>query len=170
VPTTFFRAAAWQLAEVVSVGPWLDRAYGFGLPYHTRDYLFLSAAAERMLASDDLDVIWIHLPLPHLPRMYDRRRRRLVGPERQQRDAYFDNLAFADRELARLLAALGRSRRAPETTLIVTSDHPYRFSARDGLPGGRRIPFLVTGRNVTREYTPLGIGETANCYLLPANC
>jgi hypothetical protein len=142
-PRSFPAAAAWMLAEVATVGPLLDRAYGVGLPYHTTDLLTLKREAELMASSPDLDLLWLHLGVPHLPRMYDRKSKKLVGPENVRRQDYADNLALADLTIRDLRRAIEASGAGDRTSLIVTSDHAFRFKAWAGYTPGDRIPLLV---------------------------
>jgi hypothetical protein len=77
--------------------------------------------AKRLIADQNIALAFIHLPVPHPPGIYDRRTGTL-----RDRGTYIDNLALADRVLGELSAALDATPAAPETTLIVCSDHSWR--------------------------------------------
>lgn len=73
---------------------------------------------------------YIHWPIPHLPGQYDRRRSGFdITPE----SSYLDNLALVDRTLGELRAAMRREGTWDSTTVLITSDHGYRWE--EGGPG-----------------------------------
>ncbi len=75
------------------------------------------------LASDDgIDLMLLHLPVPHFPNVYDRR----TGQYSLGHHSYADNLALADRSLGELMAILERSPRWANTTLVLCGDHSWR--------------------------------------------
>jgi len=150
-PTSLVSAALWYTAEAVTIGPFLDRAYGFGPPYHALDYFDLRDSAKKVIGSAAYDLVFIHLPVPHEPRIYDRRTGRFVGPQRHTREGYLDNLALADITLGELGRTLATSGQADNTALLVTSDHPYRLAAREGLGFDARVPFLARMHGMTES-------------------
>jgi Sulfatase len=76
---------------------------------------------QALIADEKIRFVFIHLPVPHPPGIYDRSTGKL-------RDAgtYIDNLALADRSLNELISSLNATASAGNTTLIVTSDHSWR--------------------------------------------
>jgi hypothetical protein len=76
---------------------------------------------QLLIADDKIRFVFMHLPVPHPPGIYDRSTGKL-------RDAgsYIDNLALADRSLDELIRTLNATASAPNTTLIVSSDHSWR--------------------------------------------
>jgi hypothetical protein len=78
-------------------------------------------AVDRMIADEKIDLVFVHLPMPHPPGRYDRRSGRIGDG-----GSYIDNLALSDRILRRLLADVGRTEAASRTTVIVSSDHSWR--------------------------------------------
>lgn len=91
---------------------------------HTRSYEEIFDRAQAMASDDRLDLVLLHLPVPHFPNIYDRRSGRFV----QRNSSYADNLALTDRALGALMAQLKASPRWSETTLIVCGDHSWRAS------------------------------------------
>jgi hypothetical protein len=118
-------------------------------PLHVRQL-----AAERVAELGDLAIrtasngrfglVLLHLPLPHLPGVYDRATGRLTPWNFTGADAeYLDNLALVDRAVGELRRALERARLLDRTWIVMSSDR-WRRGAR--LPDGqvdRRVPFLV---------------------------
>ncbi len=89
----------------------------------TKTFLNLQEHAEEVLKTDQADLIFLHLPVPHSPNIWDRMR---GGFTRQCGSSYLDSLALADLELGRILAILESSPRWKDTTLIVEGDHSWR--------------------------------------------
>ena len=57
--------------------------------------------AETLIRDQSIDFVFIHLPVPHPPGIYDRR----AGHQRPT-GTYIDNLALADRTLGDLMRIL----------------------------------------------------------------
>jgi hypothetical protein len=78
---------------------------------------------QALIRDEKIRFIFIHLPVPHPPGIYDRSTGKL-------RDAgtYIDNLALADRSLDELINSLNATASAGNTTLIVSGDHSWRTS------------------------------------------
>jgi Sulfatase len=76
---------------------------------------------QALIRDEKIRFIFIHLPVPHPPGIYDRSTGKL-------RDAgtYIDNLALADRSLDELISSLSATTSAGNTTLIVSADHSWR--------------------------------------------
>jgi len=99
--------------------------------------------SERMAADGLLDVVWLHLPGPHLPVFYDRAARDYTMFKFDPARGYFDNLAWVDDTLGRLRAAMEQAGVWERTSVILTSDHSWTAAI---LPDGRRdprVPMLV---------------------------
>lgn len=77
--------------------------------------------ARFLLADENIRFVFIHLPIPHPPGIYDRK----TGKLRAGGD-YLDNLALSDRTLGELLRILSQTASAKRTTLVVCSDHSWR--------------------------------------------
>jgi hypothetical protein len=76
---------------------------------------------QALIADEKIRFVFIHLPVPHPPGIYDRS----TGKLRDGGD-YIDNLALADRSLDELVSSLHATASAGSTTLIVSSDHSWR--------------------------------------------
>jgi hypothetical protein len=94
---------------------------GFAELKHAQDFTAIMPQAEALLRDQSIGFVFIHLPIPHPPGIYDRRTGRLRAT-----GSYIDNLALADKSLAELMAILNATSLAPRTTVIVCSDHSWR--------------------------------------------
>jgi Sulfatase len=88
---------------------------------HQANVLALMQQAQRLIANENIRFLFIHLPVPHPPGIYDRTTGKLRGT-----GTYIDNLALADRSLGQLMNSLNATASAANTTLIVCSDHSWR--------------------------------------------
>lgn len=108
--------------------------------------------AMRMAARADLGLVFIHLPVPHPPAMWDRRHHQF----RDQGGDYFDNLELADRALQCVRDAIEAAGLGATTILLVTADHGFRPRLWKGDPQAwsrevaarasrldNRVPFLL---------------------------
>lgn len=88
---------------------------------HRRDYIDVMGHATALLRDENIRFVFIHLPIPHPPGIYDAKSGRLrAGGD------YLDNLALSDRTLGEILAILSQTASRNRTTLIVCSDHSWR--------------------------------------------
>ena len=109
-------------------------------PSQAEIFAGMLSSARRLVTDENIDFAFVHLYLPHPPGFYDRKTGKVaIG------GSYIDNLALADRSLGDLLQALGTTKSAGETTLIVSSDHSWRVGIwRDGF-GWTREDELASG-------------------------
>lgn len=137
---------------------------------HLADYLALVEPAAQIAADPEINLAFVHLPVPHPPYIFDRK----SGAWNTKGElGYLDNLALADRTLGQLRTAMERSGTWDETTVLVSSDHWWRTEywqvrppiwSRADDPYGHekadhRIPFLVK----------LGGQKTSATYNAPFN-
>ena len=106
--------------------------------WHAHLYRTIHAEALRAAVDPQLDLIFVHYPIPHEPGIYDRR----SGTLTTNGATYVDNLALTDRALGELQRALVDGGLAPRTALLVTADHGYRR----GDAGERKALFPVVGK------------------------
>jgi hypothetical protein len=98
---------------------------------HLANYRELMRHAELLIDDSRLRFLYIHLPVPHPPGIYDRRKGRLRAG-----GSYLDNLVLADQAAATLLSEIDATPSASRTTLIVSSDHSFRISLWKSTKGG----------------------------------
>ena len=88
---------------------------------HGKAYALLTERALELVRDGQERFVFVHLPVPHPPGIYDRTsgRIRLGG-------SYLDNLVLADKTLGDVMTAMNESPAAKSTILIVSSDHSMR--------------------------------------------
>jgi hypothetical protein len=104
----------------------------FGVQQRTKSYMDLEQHAAEVLKSDQADFVFLHLPVPHYPNIWNRSEGKF---SEKCGSSYVDNLALADRELGSVMATLKSSPRWKDTTLIVEGDHSWRLWLWDDQPG-----------------------------------
>jgi len=85
---------------------------------------------------------FIHMPVPHAPHAYDRRTGQFTLANSPIR-GYFDSLALLDRTLGEIRRSMESAGTWDATTVLLTSDHPYREAASIDGRNDSRIPFFV---------------------------
>lgn len=113
---------------------------------------WLMTRARQMVRDPEMGLVLLHLPVPHPPHVFDRRRGRIS----EGSFSYLDSVAQAEQILTGLLEDLRTTGLDRNTTVLISSDHGYRASywrpsagwtrededfCRD--PGVSEIPFLV---------------------------
>lgn len=104
-----------------------DRTKEERLPIQGRraTYDDLYRHAILLLKNENLDFIFLHLPVPHPPGFYNRHTGTFTET---YGSSYLDNLALADKTLGDFLAVLKASPRWSKTTLVVNGDHSWRIN------------------------------------------
>jgi hypothetical protein len=90
---------------------------------HTAQYQFILANALRMLANPEIELLCIHLPVPHAPGIWDVAKQSFTLDNRSN---YFDNLALADRALGQIRQCLEKMGAWDDSAILVSADHPLR--------------------------------------------
>jgi hypothetical protein len=90
---------------------------------HRNGYLAASAAALRVAANPRLDLILLHLPVPHPYGIYDRVAQRVSTATP---GGYIDNLLLADRTLAMIRSSMEAGGLWERSAVLVSSDHYLR--------------------------------------------
>jgi Sulfatase len=88
---------------------------------HAEDLAVLMPKAVALIRDSSISFVFIHLPIPHPPSIFNRKQSGKSG-------SYIDNLALADRSFAELMSALSSTPAAANTTVIVCSDHSWRVA------------------------------------------
>ncbi len=81
------------------------------------------ADAKQMVTDPNLGITLLHLPIPHLPVIYNRRTDEF---KRNRSSNYLDNLALADLTLGELRRAMEEAGVWDSTTVLISADHPLR--------------------------------------------
>jgi len=121
---------------------------------HIQDYRSMLAEAVQAAARRDLDLVYLHLPVPHGPYVYDASTGRF-----DVRDSppprYLDSLKLADLTWGALRRAIEDAGLWDSTTVLLSSDHSLRGAEHGGFTPDRRAPFLLklAGQHQGVSYT-----------------
>jgi membrane-anchored protein YejM (alkaline phosphatase superfamily) len=80
------------------------------------------AHTQALVDDPQLSFVFLHLPVPHPPGIYDHQRHVV-----RSGGNYLDNLVLADDTLGTLMEEISETASAGQTTIIVTSDHSWRI-------------------------------------------
>jgi hypothetical protein len=89
---------------------------------HIETYQSVMAHTQALIEDQQLRFVFMHLPVPHPPGIYDRQFHTL-----RPGGDYLDNLMLADDTLGTLMREIDATASASQTTVIVTSDHSWRI-------------------------------------------
>jgi hypothetical protein len=106
--------------------------------------------AEARVVDPRFQLVYVHLPVPHLLAMWDRRAGTFSTSDSS---SYLDNLALADRTLGEIRHALEGADLWDKTTVIATSDHPLRDFIIDAA-GWWNDPETAALPRTHRKYVP----------------
>jgi len=139
-----------MLHQLVSILPLSSRVD------HIREYETVLEQAKKAVSDPALDLVLVHLPVPHGPAIYERRTSDFtVYADRT--DWYLDNLALADKALGELRSSMESAGVWESTTVLLSADHPLRRSRTYDRKADSRVPFLLKmakhSESVTYEAT-----------------
>lgn len=120
--------------------------------------------ALNQAVDPSLQMVFLHLPVPHPPFFYDRFSRAYTKRNAGQ-EGYADGLALADVFLGDIRAAMTKAGVWDTTTLLVTSDHSNRSAARFDGKEDTRVPFLL---KLAGHSSPLPYRESMNTVVTKA--
>lgn len=89
---------------------------------HMLGYSRVMARSHGLIADDKISFVFLHLPIPHPPGIYDRQSHAM-----RPGGTYLDNLVLSDEALADLMRDIDATSSANRTTVIVSSDHSWRI-------------------------------------------
>ena len=134
------------------------------LEAHARTVVEMEEAAAGLAARRDLNLVFLHLPTPHSPYIYDAVRRDLSATNQDAR-GYLGNLELADRVFASIRASLTASGLWSQTHVLVSGDHGFRQAYKIGYSGeDRHVPFMwkpagqVKPRQLDQRFETGGVG------------
>jgi hypothetical protein len=100
-------------------------------------------ATEDLLTNRSLDLVVVHMPIPHTPYIYDRSIHQLTTDENGN---YLDNLALADRTLGILRRKMEDAGTWKTTNIVITADHGFRIAGPAEWkhnPTPLHVPFIL---------------------------
>jgi Sulfatase len=104
----------------------------------------LADLAMRTAVDDRFGLVFLHLPVPQPPGVYDRATERLTAWNFSgEGGGYLDNLALADRIVGELRRGLDRARLGDVTWIVVSSTRSWGASKEYDGQTDPRVPFLV---------------------------
>jgi len=104
----------------------------------------LADLAIRTAVDDRFGLVFLHLPVPQPPGVYDRATERLTAWNFSgEGGGYFDNLALTDRIVGELRRGLDRARLGDLTWIVVSSTRSWGASKQYDGQADSRVPFLV---------------------------
>jgi hypothetical protein len=118
---------------------------------HLNEFTDLYDHALAAVRSPNLQFTVVHLPVPHLPGLYNRRTKQM---DASGNGNYFDNLVLADKVLADVRLALEQAGLWDRTAVLVTADHPLRVSILQSLRDGSATEELRATGDRERSYIP----------------
>jgi hypothetical protein len=92
--------------------------------FHQLDYRELLAAGDKLLEDRSATFVLLHMPIPHLPGIYNRR----TASFATSNPTYLDNLALCDDYLAHVRKKMEENGTWDNTTFIIMGDHSWRIS------------------------------------------
>jgi hypothetical protein len=125
---------------------------------HLKDYLGILEEAKKAIADRDLNLVLVHMPVPHAPSIYNRHEKSF---ELEAETGYLDSLALADRAMGELRQAMESAGTWDDTTVLITADHWLRFYESGQRADTEitskpddRVPFLIklAGQKETVSY------------------
>jgi Sulfatase len=125
---------------------------------HTAIYRRVLNKAIKLAADPTLGLVFIHLPVPHLPQVYQSPPLQFEAPDKIV-ESYFNNLILADATLGRIRRALESAGLENRTHFLITSDHwwrevPKKFLAAQLEPKEHHeVPFFIKVAGEKEEIT-----------------
>ena len=165
--TAYGYATSYNVGNPLEVmGAQLRQIIPVGEPYAERCYRNSIERFKRMIANPSFDLVFAHLSFPHAPYIYDAQSQELASSDRMAPVSgdtvnYFSNLILVDRVVNSTLDFMQSS--CASCTLIVTSDHWWRWSRHYDGHTDRRVPFIV---HVQSDGKPLVYDRKFNNQLL----
>ena len=91
---------------------------------HIVDFQLLSSMTDQMIADPTANFLFVHMPIPHPPGIYDRRH----GTFTIGHSSYIDNLALADQFIGHIRRVLEQEGAWDSSAIIIMGDHSWRTS------------------------------------------
>lgn len=105
---------------------------------HQSEYREILASGRRFASDASIGVALIHFNIPHTPYFYDPK----IGPSPRYGywgSLYSDALQWVDRSVGEILSSVRQAGLDGKTAVILSSDHPFRFSGSQD----PHVPFIV---------------------------
>ena len=91
--------------------------------FEVQNYPLILDDAQKAASNPGLNLVFVHMAIPHPPSFYDRAKGEL---SKKRGGSYLDSLALVDRTMGELRAAMERAGVWDTTTVLISSDHWWR--------------------------------------------
>jgi hypothetical protein len=119
--------------------------------------------SRELVADERIRFVFCHLPVPHLPGIFDRSSSRVGKPAKGKGEEYLGNLVLADKTFGELRESMENAALWENTTVVLTSDHWLRdTNAYDGKID-YHVPLLIKMAGQTQ---PVSYSKPMNTLLL----
>jgi hypothetical protein len=108
--------------ENLRIGPAAEPDSAVNAEMHIRDFQEIRNESDKLLADPSIDFVFLHVPVPHPPGIFDRRRMTFVTTG----SSYLDNLVLADQYLAHVRHLLEQQHQWESSMVIIMGDHSWR--------------------------------------------
>ncbi len=117
-------------------------------------YRAMMKQAESLLGDRDFGFTLVHLPIPHAPHAYNRKSGTFTLSN-SPIAGYVDSLALLDRTVGEMRRTMESAGTWDSTTVLFTSDHPYRDAEQLDGKSDPRIPYILklAGQKEAVAYT-----------------
>jgi hypothetical protein len=124
------------------------------LDQQTGVYRAMMREADRVSVNRAFNFMLVHLPIPHAPHAYNRKTGTFTLGNSPIR-GYLDSLALLDRSVGELRRTMENAGVWDSTTVLFTSDHPYREAEQLDGKSDPRIPYVLklAGQKTAVAYT-----------------
>ena len=121
---------------------------------HIRNVGLAESKSLQFLTNSPAGLTLLHLPVPHLPGIYDTKRDRFTLWQYSRNHGYLENLVLADQLFGKLRRAMETAGTWENTWLLLSSDHWWRDAARYDGKTDHRVPFIIKapGKNQSLTY------------------
>ena len=118
------QSAIWNMeSPVLQMMPW-HSSPDQSIVFHQLDYRELLAAGDKLLEDGSATFVLLHIPIPHMPGIYNRRTASFTATN----TSYLDNLVLCDEYVAHVRKELEDNGTWDDTTLVLMGDHSWRIS------------------------------------------
>lgn len=111
-----------------------------------------AAAALQTVTNRQFGLVFLHLPPPHKPGIYQPETDQFTLWQFSTVQGYWDNLVMTDRLLGRLRKALKSQNLWDNAWLLVTADHAWRESHRYDGRFDERVPWMLKAPGTTAGF------------------
>lgn len=140
---------------------WLHQLSTMASPVHQRRlqiqlYYKTLKHSLNLVTNNQLGLVFLHLPGPHRPGMYDASTGKTTFTRFSLARGYLDNLILTDQTMGLIRQAMEAAGNWDTTWVLLSSDHCWRDAAAYDGKVDYRVPFILKppGNNPSQAYAP----------------